>query len=60
MQKRGWLGHRIEESRKEMENWPDWMKETAKFEGSAREGEVSTSSDSRVSSKNKAIVKASG
>jgi hypothetical protein len=39
MQKKGWLGHRIEEARREMESWPDWMKDTAKFEGSTREDE---------------------
>lgn len=39
MQKKGWLGQRIEEARKEMESWPDWMKETARFEGSTREEE---------------------
>ena len=39
MQKKGWLGHRIEEARREMESWPDWMKDAARFEGSAREDE---------------------
>ena len=41
MRKKGWLGQRIEEARKEMESWPDWMKETARFEGSTREEEGS-------------------
>ena len=31
---KGWLGHRILEAQKEMANWPDWMKASARFEGS--------------------------
>ncbi len=40
MNRKGWLGHRIEEARKEMESWPEWMKEAATFEGSKRNEET--------------------
>ncbi len=40
MNRKGWLGHRIEEARKEMESWPEWMKEAATFEGSKREDAI--------------------
>jgi len=37
---KGWLGHRILEAQKEMANWPDWMKASARFEGSHNPGNV--------------------
>ena len=37
MEKKGWLGQRIEEAQKEKDRWPEWMKASAKFEGSRRE-----------------------
>ena len=40
MNRKGWLGHRIEAARKEMESWPEWMKEAATFEGSKRNEEM--------------------
>ena len=30
---KGWLGHRIEQAQKEVKTWPEWMKDTARFEG---------------------------
>ena len=39
MQKKGSLAHRIDEAHKEIEDWPEWMKTAARFEGSERAGE---------------------
>jgi hypothetical protein len=30
---KGWLGKRIKEAQEEMKTWPQWMRDTAKFEG---------------------------
>ncbi len=30
---KGWLGKAIKEAQKEFDSWPQWMKDTAKFEG---------------------------
>jgi sRNA-binding protein len=36
MQKKAWLGHRIDAARRDMKAWPDWMIDSAKFEGAKR------------------------
>ena len=45
---KGWLGQRIEQAQKEVDSWPDWMKEASRFEGSK--------SSVRPESTDKAIV----
>ncbi len=38
MNEKNWLAHRIREAQKEIARWPEWMKTSAKFEGSLRDG----------------------
>lgn len=52
MQNKGWLGHRIKEAQKEIEEWPDWMKATTTFEGAVREKPNEVRSEPIKESKN--------
>lgn len=51
MKKKDSIAHRIDEARKEIENWPDWMKAAARFEGSERAGEEPRTASQKVKSK---------
>lgn len=31
---KGWLARRIREAQEEVASWPEWMRQSAKFEGS--------------------------
>ena len=49
MQKKGWLEQRIKEAQNDVENWPDWMKRSARFEGPERELEEQADRSARPS-----------